>query len=102
MLDLEIEKFDKSIRINIIEKFLPSSVFPIKSLEDIYNKTLKILKGISITKADSVDGEYKVVNGEINYVYIHNKFNKNENVITVSVSGANAGYVNFLNEKIFA
>ena len=33
---------------------------------------------------------------------MHNEFNRDENTITVSASGANAGYVNLWKEKIFA
>ncbi|EPY7825694.1 restriction endonuclease subunit S [Campylobacter jejuni] len=44
----------------------------------------------------------KVVAGGKDYAYFHNDFNRNENTITISASGANAGYVNFWKEKIFA
>lgn len=47
-------------------------------------------------------GNIKVVAGGKDYAYFHNDFNRNENTITISASGANAGYVNFWKEKIFA
>ena len=61
-----------------------------------------IQKGTAITSSEIEEGEYKVVAGGIDYAYMHNNYNRPENVITVSASGANAGYVNFWQEKIFA
>lgn len=102
MLDFEREKFDKSILTTKINKFNPVSNFPIKNLENVFEKALEIQKGTSITKKNTGKGKYKVVAGGINYAYLHNEYNREKNVITVSASGANAGYINYWNEKIFA
>ena len=83
-----------------------------KKLENIkYKKGIKvetlgniceIQKGTAITSSEIEEGEYKVVAGGVNFAFLHNTFNRPENVITISASGANAGYVNFWQEKIFA
>lgn len=102
MLNFEREKFDRSINANKLEKFVPISSYSIKTLEYVYKKSLIIEKGRSITKEKAIEGKYKVVAGGIEYAYFNNEYNRNENVITISASGANAGYVNFWKEKIFA
>ena len=69
---------------------------------DVLGNICEIQKGTAITSSEIEEGEYKVVAGGVNFAYLHNKYNRPENVITVSASGANAGYVNFWQEKIFA
>lgn len=61
-----------------------------------------ILKGVSITKRQTQMGNIPVVAGGKQIAYHHNISNRDKNVITVSASGANAGYVNFWNIPIFA
>lgn len=102
MLDFSREKFDTVITINKLQKFKPVSKIPIKTLEDVFNKSLVIQKGTSITKSATTKGDYKVIAGGIDYAYLHNEYNRESNVITISASGANAGYVNYWSEKIFA
>jgi type I restriction enzyme, S subunit len=62
----------------------------------------QVKKGELITAKDAVDGDIKVVAAGINYSYKHNNFNRLENTITISGSGANAGFINFWREPIFA
>lgn len=62
-----------------------------------------ITKGTLITeKTADTNGKIKVVSAGINYSYFHSETNRKENTITVSASGANAGYINFWRENIFA
>ena len=61
-----------------------------------------VRRGTTITEKTSVKGVVPVVAGGVGYAYKHNIANREANVITVSGSGANAGYVNFWNEPIFA
>jgi type I restriction enzyme S subunit len=61
-----------------------------------------VTKGDLITAKDAHDGEIKVVAAGIDYSYKHASFNRPENTITISGSGANAGYINFWREPIFA
>jgi type I restriction enzyme S subunit len=63
----------------------------------------QIKKGTLITeKTTNPDGEIKVVSAGINYSYYHDTPNFLPNTITISASGANAGYINFWRESIFA
>ncbi|MDY7396292.1 restriction endonuclease subunit S [Aureibaculum sp. 2210JD6-5] len=86
----------------------------------VYNKVLKreipegwevkelgviseIKRGKLVTaKTADLNGKYKVVSAGINYSYLHSESNREKNTITVSGSGANAGFVNFWREPIFA
>jgi type I restriction enzyme, S subunit len=62
-----------------------------------------IKKGVLITeKTADTNGNIKVVSAGTDYSYFHSKSNYPENTITVSASGANAGFVNFWREPIFA
>lgn len=70
-------------------------------------KTLKehasIKKGTLITeKLANTNGDIKVVSAGLDFSYYHSEANYLENTITVSASGASAGYVNFWREPIFA
>ncbi|WP_270985658.1 restriction endonuclease subunit S [Campylobacter helveticus] len=63
---------------------------------------IQIQKGQSITQKDTQVGNIKVVAGGLDFAYFHNQANRPENTITISASGANAGFVNFWEEAIFA
>jgi type I restriction enzyme S subunit len=86
----------------------------------VYNPTLKreipegwevlsigdyadVKKGTLITEKDANQhGNIKVVSAGLNYSYLHDKANYQANVITISASGASAGFINFWREPIFA
>ena len=60
------------------------------SLSDV----AELRNGQSITEKDVLPGTYPVIAGGAGKIaYYHNEYNRDENVITVSKSGANAGYV---------
>ncbi len=61
-----------------------------------------IRKGKNITRALAVEGEIPVVAGGLKPAYFHNTANVRAPAITVSASGANAGYVNIYLEDIWA
>ncbi len=61
-----------------------------------------IIKGSTITRDQVTEGEVPVVAGGIAPSCYHNTANREANMITVSASGANAGYVNYWNTPIFA
>ncbi len=61
-----------------------------------------VRKGDMITSKDATEGKVKVVAGGISFAYYNGKSNRPSNTITVSGSGANAGYINFWREPIFA
>lgn len=61
-----------------------------------------ITKGQSITSSEVVAGCYPVIAGGQSSPYSHNQYNFNGNVITVSASGAYAGYVWYHKDPLFA
>lgn len=62
----------------------------------------EIKRGTTITQKNAVEGEIPVVAGGIKPTYFHNTANRTGKTITISGSGANAGYVNFWSVPIFA
>lgn len=99
MLDYSRVNFNKAIRTTEKKSIIIKSKYPLVSLNKI---TQDIKKGKAITSNEIVAGDYKVVAGGKDFAYKHKEYNRDENVITVSASGANAGLVNYWNEKIYA
>ncbi len=98
MLDFSRATFEKQINLAIKGGVKVVSKWPIMPLGNI----AEIRKGSSITQEKAVPGKYKVIAGGMAHSYTHNAFNRNANTITVSASGASAGYVAFWKEPIFA
>lgn len=61
-----------------------------------------VKKGKNITKATVVEGNVPVVAGGLTPAYFHNTANVKTAAVTVSASGANAGFVNFYQQDIWA
>jgi type I restriction enzyme S subunit len=61
-----------------------------------------VRRGSMITEKRTRPGEVPVVAGGIGPAYFHDTPNREANVITVSGSGANAGFVNFYDRPIWA
>ena len=59
-------------------------------------------RGKTITKKEAVDGNIPVVAGGLEPAYYCNKSNTSERVITISASGANAGYIKMYFEEVWA
>ena len=98
MLDYSKPSFDMQIRLSVDKKIKVDSRYSLVRLGDV----AEVLKGKSITSAQAKEGSVKVVAGGIDYAYLHNESNRPANTITISASGANAGFVNFWEEPIFA
>ena len=81
----------------ILKREIPEG-WEVKRLQTIVN----ISRGSIITESQSHIGNVKVVAAATSYSYFHNVANRTANVITISSSGANAGYINFWREPIFA
>jgi type I restriction enzyme S subunit len=62
----------------------------------------EIRRGDLITSDTIRNGNVKLVSAGVESSHFHDQSNRSANVITVSSSGANAGYVNFWREPIFA
>ncbi|MDE9419004.1 restriction endonuclease subunit S [Erysipelothrix rhusiopathiae] len=63
---------------------------------------IEVSKGQVITRADVRIGEIPVVAGGMEPAYYCDKYNRDGFTVTISASGANAGYVNLDKGKIFA
>ena len=61
-----------------------------------------IVKGKSLTKEKSVVGDFPVIAGGQSSPYSHNQYNHSGNIITISATGAYAGYVWYHSNPIFA
>jgi len=61
-----------------------------------------VRRGTTITKKQTVEGEVPVIGGGTKPTYFHNESNRAANCITVSGSGASAGFVNKWEAPIFA
>jgi len=70
----------------------------VKRLGDV----VKISKGQLITEKNASSGDIPVIAGGKKPAYFHNKPNRIGKTITVSASGASAGYVAIFDEPIFA
>jgi type I restriction enzyme M protein len=70
-------------------------------LIELWEKT-EIKKGSPITKASTVEGNIPVIAGGQEPAYFHNEANRNGKTITVSSSGAYAGFINYFKQPIFA
>ena len=101
MLDFKRTDWDAAIRTAVRPQgsLTVQSKYPVVTLGAF---PADIRKGKSITQKKAIEGPYKVVAGGVSYAYYHNEYNRPEGTITISASGANAGYVNQWDEKIFA
>ena len=98
MLDFNRVKFDKALKLTADKKVEIKSRYPLVKLGEI----AEVIKGQFITAAQTRTGNIKVVAGGIDFAYFHNEANRKANTITISASGANAGFVNIWREPIFA
>ena len=71
-------------------------------VEKKLGEVAKIKKGELITESSSICGDIPVVAGGLQPTYFHNRSNRDKNTITISASGANAGFINFYECPIFA
>lgn len=94
MLDFSRAIFEKQINLAIKGGVKVVSKWPISPLSSL----AEIRKGTSITQKKAVPGSYKVVAGGMTHAYTHTAFNRDANTITVSASGASAGFVAFWKE----
>ena len=63
---------------------------------------IQFRRGKNITSSEMLFGEYPVISAGIEPSGFHNKFNVKAPSITISSSGANAGYLSFHKENIWA
>ena len=70
--------------------------------ESVLSSIITPIKGKNITKSKVKSGNVPVVGGGIEPAYYHNIANTQAPVITISASGANAGFVNLYYKNIWA
>ena len=92
------DEYNLSIDRYRVNENVQTSDFEMVLLQDI----CEIKKGSSITKKGTSEGTYPVIAGGQQPAYFHNEFNRTGEVITVSSSGAYAGFLNYFTTPIFA
>jgi len=101
MLTFDRFDFEKTISLSLKKKIKYEDVWNTKNITSL-GEVANIKKGTSITKEKVIEGRIPVVAGGQTPAYFHNKANRNGNIITVSASGAYAGFVNYFKDPIFA
>jgi type I restriction enzyme S subunit len=76
--------------------------FPDEWVVNTLGNFVEIRKGELITEAKAIPGSVPVIAGGKQPAYFHNHANRSGNTVTISGSGANAGYVSFHTSPIFA
>ena len=100
MMTFDRVDFEKVINVKAKKKIKIESKWNITELGNISGLVFE--KGKNITKQQTQKGNIPVVAGGIDFAYLHNVANRKANVITISASGANAGFVNFWDKPIWA
>ena len=85
---------------NKIEKLL-AELCPNGVVYKALGEVCKFQRGRTITAEDAVEGEVPVVAGGQTPAYYHNEANRNGETISISSSGAYAGFVNFWTIPVF-
>jgi len=93
--------FEKNISLSAKKKVNFEEVWKTSKLEFL-SDVAHIQKGKTITEAKAVKGNIPVIAGGQNPAYYHNESNRDGNIITVSASGAYAGFTNYFDNPIFA
>lgn len=101
MMTFDRSEFEKGISLSEKKKVKYEVIWGTNELELLGN-IAEIKKGTSITKEKTKEGLIPVIGGGQEPAYFHNKSNRSGNVITVSASGAYAGYINYFKTPIFA
>lgn len=101
MLAFDRNTFEKNVLLAAKKKVNYESVWGINNLNTLGN-IADIQKGTSITKDKISKGTIPVVAGGKGIAYYHSISNRDGNVITISASGASAGFVNYYSTPIFA
>ncbi len=101
MLTFDRVEFEKNISLSVKKKVKFESIWETSKLY-LLGEIAEIKKGTSITKEKTVKGTIPVIAGGQEPAYFHNESNRNTNTITVSASGAYAGFINYFETPIFA
>ena len=113
---IKLIRDDKNSKLDLVKKknilknecslnyssYKDDEIFKSNSKIVLLKEYVELKRGTSITKKDVSDGNIPVIAGGQKPAYFHNKSNRKSNCITVSSSGAYAGYVAIHNNPIFA
>lgn len=100
MINFTGTKFVNSINLVASRKIEVNTVYPMKPLSAF--EGIVVRKGSPITEEDTNPGDIKVIAGGKSYAYMTDKPNRDPNIVTISASGASAGFVNYWSEPIYA
>ncbi len=101
MLTFDRSGFEKNISLNAKKKVRYEQIWKTENIVPLIDVAV-VQKGSSITKEKITKGIIPVVAGGKEIAYYHNKANREGNIITISASGKNAGFVNYFQDPIFA
>lgn len=93
--------FEKNISLSAKKKVKFDDVWNTSNLVFL-SEVAEIQKGKTITEAKAIKGNIPVIAGGQSPAYFHNESNRDGNIITVSASGAYAGFINYFDKPIFA
>lgn len=101
MMTFDRVDFEKNISLSVKKKVKFENIWGTNKLQ-LLGEISEIKKGTSITKEKTTKGIVPVIAGGQEPAYFHNESNRKGKVITVSASGAYAGFVNYFENPIFA
>jgi len=113
---IKLIRDDKNSKLDLVKKedilknecslnyssYKEDKIFKSNSKIVLLKEYVELKRGTSITKKDVSDGNIPVIAGGQKPAYFHNKSNRKSNCITISSSGAYAGYVAIHKNPIFA
>lgn len=101
MMTFDRVEFEKNISLSVKKKVKFEHIWNTEKLVFL-SEVSEIRKGTSITKEKTKEGNIPVIAGGQELAYFHSESNREGNVITISASGAYAGFVNYFENEIFA
>lgn len=101
MMTFDRVEFEKTISLSVKKKVKYENIWGSNKLYSL-GEIAEIKKGTSITKDKTVEGKIPVIAGGQEPAYFHNESNRENQTITISASGAYAGFINYFEIPIFA
>ncbi len=101
MLTFDRDDFEKTISTTAKKKVKYELIWKSSHIISL-SEIATIQKGTSITKEKVIKGDIPVIAGGKDIAYYHNVANREGDIITISASGANAGFINYFVNPIFA
>lgn len=101
MMTFDRVEFEKTISLSVKKKVKYENIWVSNNLYSL-GEIAEIKKGTSITKDKTIEGDIPVIAGGQEPAYFHNESNRENQTITISASGAYAGFINYFETPIFA